>query len=188
MNREKVENGTNSNAIFGVALFLISEAFLFGSLFWTYFYLRHESPVWPPERVHLNTTMALINTALLVISSLVISRTSKFVRAKNKAGLLSSLGITALLGTIFLGVTVFEWTRENLQPWTHAYGSIFYTLTGFHGLHVLAGISYLLILFNRTLNRPLPVRADTSIEAGAFYWHYVDFIWILVFISIFIIR
>jgi cytochrome c oxidase subunit III len=182
------ENPARSPMRLGMVLFLISEAFLFGSLFWTYYYLRSTNAVWPPAGVHLDLNLAVINTIILIVSSGSIWWAGRAIRSGNEKGLALGLAITALLALSFLGITIFEWTHEDFRPWTSAYGSIFYTLTGFHALHVFGGILIMLALFARTVRHRFSSRNYLAVEVGSLYWHYVDFIWLIVFASLFIVR
>lgn len=172
----------------GIILFLISEAFLFGALFFPYYYLRAESPVWPPQGVQLGMTLAIINTVILLSSSAVIWWASKAIQKGNEKGLSIGLAVTMILGIIFLGITIFEWTHETFRPWTSAYGSTFYTLTGFHALHVFGGVLLMATLLGRTLRHRFSSSRFQAVEVGSLYWHFVDFIWIIVFTTLFIIR
>ncbi len=172
----------------GMILFLISEAFLFGSLFWTYYYLRAESPVWPPAGVQLDMVLASINTIILLSSSGTIWWAGKAIGKDNENSLAISLAVTIFLGITFLGITIFEWTHETFRPWTSAYGSIFYTLTGFHALHVFGGVLLMLSLLGRTLRHRFSSSHSLAIEVGSLYWHFVDFVWIIVFTTLFIVR
>jgi cytochrome c oxidase subunit 3 len=170
----------------GMVLFLISEAFLFGALFWTYYYLRGLTPGWPPHTPP--ATLAIVNTAVLLASSGAIWLGARAIRRGNEKGLFVFLLATILLGVAFLGVTAWEWTHEDFRPWTDAYGSTFYTLTGFHALHVLGGVLLMLALLARTARHRFTAVNNTAVEVGSLYWHFVDFIWILVFATLFIIR
>lgn len=171
-----------------IVLFLISESFVFIALFTTYFYLRLYTPVWPPTDVTLDTVLAGTNTGILLISSLTIYLALQSIRRGNKTGLLGGLLATIILGSIFLGITVYEWTILPFQPWSHAYGSIFFTLTGFHALHVFGGILLLVALLIRATRNRFSAERYVAVEVSSYYWHYVNLISILVFISIFIIR
>ncbi len=172
----------------GMVLFLISEAFLFGSLFWTYYYLRDNTPEWPPAGVDLNTALVSANTAILLSSSAAMLWATRAIRQGSGAGLVAGLVATLLLGTTFLFISGWEWSHQEFRPWDHAYGSIFYTLTGFHGAHVLGGLLILLVLLIRALRRRFSRERYLAVEVGGLYWHFVDFIWIFVFTSIFVIR
>ena len=171
-----------------MVFFLISEVFLFGSLFWTYYYLRAENPVWPPSGVQLDLNMAIINTVILLASSGTIWWAGRSIRKGNENGLALGLSITIVLAVAFLGITIFEWTHEDFRPWTSAYGSVFYTLTGFHALHVFGGVMLMLALLARTLRHRFTSGNFLPVDIGSLYWHYVDFIWLIVFSTLFIVR
>jgi heme/copper-type cytochrome/quinol oxidase subunit 3 len=171
----------------GMVLFLVSEFFLFGSLFWTYYYLRAKTAVWPPAGVVLDNNLAYVNTAILLISSVFVWWAGWAVRRGRLKGLAAGLSISIFLGLAFLGITGYEWTHEPFRPWSQAYGSIFYTLTGFHALHVFGGVLLLSALLTRTLRGRFSATRFQAVEIGSLYWHYVDFIWLLVFSTLFII-
>jgi cytochrome c oxidase subunit I+III len=170
----------------GMVLFLASEAFLFGSLFWTYYYLRALTPGWPPH--HPEGALAVLNTVFLLAGSLAVWLGERAIRQGNEKGLLRCLLATAVLGAVFLGITGWEWTHQAFRPWTDAYGSTYYTLTGFHALHVFGGVVLMLALAARTARRRFSTGSSLAVNVGALYWHFVDFIWVLVFITVFIIR
>jgi cytochrome c oxidase subunit III len=177
-----------SHMFLGMVLFLISEAFLFGSLFWTYYYLRASTTPWPPAGVQLDLTMASVNTFILLSSSVSIWWAAGAMRRNSEKGLAIGLIITIVLGVIFLGITISEWTHETFRPWTSAYGSTFYTLTGFHALHVFGGIMLMVALLVRTLKHRFTANNFMAVGIGSLYWHYVDFIWLIVFSTLFIVR
>ncbi len=172
----------------GIVLFLTSEAFLFGVLFWTYYYLRATTNPWPPAGVTLDLNLASINTFFLLASSATIWWATRSIRRDKIKAAATALVITLTFGLIFLGITSYEWLHESFRPWTNAYGSIFYTLTGFHALHVFIGVLLMIALLIRTKKNLFSSRSYLGLEIGSFYWHFVDFIWIFVFSSIFIIR
>lgn len=183
---EHIERPGISRLYLGMLMFLVSEAFLFGNLFFTYYYLRAKTPVWPPQGVELELPLIVVNTAILLTSSVIMQLAIIQAKRGNVRGVLQALPFTMLLGAVFLSIKGWEWLHGGFAPWDHAYGSIFFTMTGFHGLHVLAGIILLGALTIRTLRRqqinPLHV------ETGGLYWHFVDLVWIFVFTSIYIIR
>lgn len=170
----------------GMVLFIISEAFLFGALFWTYYYLRGSSPGWPQH--HPEATLAIANTVLLLGSSLTLTFAGRAINRGRTGGLAGWLFVTLALGAGFLGVTGWEWAHEAFRPWTDVYGSVFFILTGFHALHVLGGVIMLTGLATRAVRGRFTALNHHAVEVGSLYWHYVDFIWILVFITIFIVR
>lgn len=171
----------------GMALFLVSETFLFGSLFWAYFWLGGRSPAWPPEGVDVGRLLASVNTALLVSSSVTVWRALRAVRRGDQRGLVLGLAATLVLGAAFLSITGWEWGHENFRPWDHAYGSIFFTLTGFHGAHVLIGLLLLAVLLLRALRRRFSPERHLAVEVGSLYWHFVDLVWVFVFTLFYLI-
>jgi len=185
---EEPRSKLRSPVFLGMVMFLVSEAFLFGSLFWTYYYLRVKTAVWLPEGVQIESTLATWNTLVLLSSSATAWFGVRSIRKGNEKGLAFGLAATAFLGVGFLGITFWEWANETFRPWTHAYGSIFYTLTGFHALHVLGGALLMLVLLRRTLRGRFSSGNCMAVEAGSLYWHFVDFIWLLVFGTLFIVR
>ncbi len=170
----------------GMLLFLLSETFLFGNLFWTYYYLRAKSPVWPPPGVALELPLIAANTLVLLCSSVVMQLAVNSAQRGDRRATVRGLIITLLLGAVFLTVKGWEWTQVGFTPWDHAYGSIFFTLTGFHGLHVLAGMALLAALTVRTWRAPS--FTPLAVEVGGLYWHFVDFIWLFVFTTLYIIH
>jgi len=187
MSRVEPVKASRTPVYLGMVLFLISEAFLFGALFATYYYLRAETKVWPPAGVRLDTWLASINTFILLSSSATIWWAGRAIRKGSENGLGIYLGLTIFLGITFLGITVYEWVHATFQPWSNAYGSTFFTLTGFHALHVFAGVVLMASMLARTLRHRFSSGNILPIEISSLYWHYVDFIWILVFTSIFIV-
>lgn len=174
--------------LLGMALFIVSEAFLFGSLFWTYYYLRAKSwPAWPPADVHLELGLVTLNTVFLLASSVTISAAIAAIRRGSQGGLAGGLLATLVLGAAFLGITGWEWTHASFRPWSHAYGSTFYTLTGFHAAHVLAGLAILAALLVRTLRGHITAERRLALEVGSLYWHFVDVVWIAVYSTLFLV-
>lgn len=178
-----------SSAGLGMALFLVSEAFLFGSLFIIYYYLRANTVgAWPPANVHLALGLVTVNTVLLLSSSVTMHAATAAIRRGRQGSLARWLLATIVLGAAFLGITAWEWTHATFRPWDHAYGSIFYTLTGFHALHVLIGLGVLAALLARATRGRFSAQRHLAVEVGGLYWHFVDGVWIAVYSTIFLIR
>jgi cytochrome c oxidase subunit 3 len=183
------QEGTRRTPMFtGMVLFIISEAFLFGSLFWSYYYLRATTQVWPPAGANIERTLAITNTILLPASSAAIWFATTAIRKGNRRALITGLIATLTLGSAFLGITIWEWMHEPFTPWSHAYGSIFFTLTGFHALHVFAGILVMTALLIRSARGLYTSTNYQAIDTSSLYWHFVDFIWLFVFASVFIVK
>jgi cytochrome c oxidase subunit III len=182
------EKTSSSPMKLGIILFLISEMFLFGALFTVYYYLRAETAVWPPAGVHLGMGLGVVNTAILLSSSAVIWWAGRAIKKGNEIALSVAFILTIALGMTFLSITGYEWAHESFGVSTSAYGSIFFTMTGFHALHVFGGILLMLSLFARNAKHKFSSSHYLAIEVSSLYWHYVDFIWILVFTTLFIIK
>ena len=185
---ERRERLWQTNIYLAMLLFLYSEAFLFGSLFWAYYFLKFKTPVWPPEGVELETSLMSASTAVLLLSSGTMQASIMAIRRGSQRGLVLGLVATMLLGSAFLGIKVWDWFHLPFRPWDHAYGSVFYTLTAFHGAHVLGGLLVLAALLVRALRRLFSPDRHLAVEVGGLYWHFVDLVWLGVFSTLFIIR
>ncbi len=175
----------------GMLLFLGTEVMMFATLLSAYIVLRFASSSWPPPQLpHLPLLLTSINTVILLSSSIFIHRAQKNISAKNQKKLIFHLLITLVLGSGFLSLQALEWIRlihEGLVPQTGAFASVFFTITGFHGLHVLIGILLLVFLLIQTMRRINTEHHHNAIHVGSMYWHFVDIVWIVVFISLYII-
>jgi cytochrome c oxidase subunit III len=165
----------------GMLLFIASEALLFLLLFFSYFYLGRREPRWPMHPAP-KLTLALTMLAVLVASSVVLHAGERAVKAGRTAGARLAVAVTLVMGVAFLAIQVYEYRDhlKTLKPTTDAYGSIFYTITSFHALHLVGGmlmLAYVLVLpdlepRDRPPHRPL--------HNAALYWHFVDLIWVIV--------
>jgi cytochrome c oxidase subunit 3 len=175
--------------LLGIYLFLASEAMLFGSFFAAYFFARvsaNDGP-WPPEPYHLPVFLALLNTLILVSSSFTIHWATTAIRRDDRAALTAGLGLTILLGLTFLLIQITEYIRIGFSPRDLAFGSTFYGLTGLHGLHVFVGLCLLSFAFWRTLRGHFSSHAHLGLEVPAIYWHFVDVMWIIVYVTVYVI-
>jgi cytochrome c oxidase subunit III len=177
-----------SSLLFGTILFLASELLFFGGLFAAYFNLRAETSPWPPEGVELEVVAATIGTLLLVASSFTLRAG---VVAGGRSRLRAMRGwtiVTIVLGGAFLGIQLFDWLHLDFGVSSHAYGTMFYAMTGFHGLHVLAGLLLMLVVLGRSVQGAYRDGNVESAEAVAYYWHFVDVVWIALYATIFLLR
>lgn len=168
----------------GAVVWISSELLFFGTLFGSYFTLRATSDgPWPPEGAEVDRAIAALGTALLVSSSATMhlaSRAATLGRAREvNRWLLTTFG----LGAIFLALQVREWTVLPFAASDHSFGTIFYTLTGFHGLHVFAGLVAMLVLVWTSTQRA--VRHE-AIEVMSYYWHFVDVVWLALFATVYL--
>jgi cytochrome c oxidase subunit 3 len=174
-------------------IFLLSDWFSFAGLLLGYGILRAESTVWHhPGQPSLNIPFTALLTLVLAVSSVTIIRAYDDASSGNRSGSSRWLAITAALGVLFLIGQYAEWVgilhpglmKEGLVFGQSAYASTFYVITGFHGLHVVAGVVYLLITLARNARR---VATANDIELLGLFWHFVDFVWNIVFVLVYLI-
>jgi cytochrome c oxidase subunit 3 len=174
--------------VFGVVLFLASESMFFAGLFASYYALRAITTPWPPPGIHLDLLESTIGTVLLGLSSVTTMLFQTFATRRNLVAARIALTSTAVLGAFFLAIAVHGWLHNNFRIDTNAYGSLFYAMTGFHALHVLAGI-VLLVLLNVFLTVPaFTSDRRAGAEAIAYYWHFVFVVWLGLWGTIYLIR
>jgi len=167
----------------GVWWFLASEIMVFGGLIGSYILSRIAAGGWAAERAHVNTRLAVINTIVLVTSSLTVVEAHAAAEADERGRARQFLLFTVLLGCTFLGIKVYEYAGEfahGLTPASGLFWSFYYTMTGLHGLHVLAGVIVNFSLFAATGGAAWP-RLKHRIEYAGLYWHFVDVVWIFLF-------
>jgi cytochrome c oxidase subunit 3 len=194
--------------------FIGSECMLFASLISTYLIYKGRSVVGPyphdaclppacstPLKAILNIPVTSASTFVLLMSSLAMVLALAAVEMKDQPKRSTSerilgssklwLWMTALLGTLFLGFQAFEFTsfvHEGLTIRTNLFGSSFFTLTGFHGAHVTAGVLWLLTLLAIDYRRGLGPKDAINVDLAALYWHFVDVVWIVIFTLVYLIK
>lgn len=170
---------TKTNRV-GLWLFMVSEAFLFGGLLASRFYL------WGNTRPELDQTLGLIVTAVLLVSSFFMNRAESAIAHGDRETFLNSMLITAGLGVAFLiGVVGFEW-QGHLKPWDGVYGAVVFGMTGLHALHVLSGVVLILIVWNLGRKGHFSAERHWGVEATAVYWHFVDVVWVFFYPALYL--
>jgi cytochrome c oxidase subunit III len=173
----------------GVIVWLASELMFFSGLFAAFFSLRAATPVWPPHGDTLDVPPVLVATILLVLSSFTMQYGVHRAIMGSKAGFLGWLALTFCLGGLFEGLQISDYLGRPFAISSNAYGSAFYTLTGFHFLHVLAGLIGMILVGGRALkSKRFGHRSMPSIEFLSYYWHFVDVVWIALFLAIFVLK
>ena len=178
--------------LLGMYFFIASEVMLFGSFFTAYFFARivvGSEGGWPPEGFELPVYLALLNTIILVTSSFTMHWALQAVKRGNRSGLVAGLTLTFLLGLTFLLIQGREYTRLGFAPYDNAFGSTFYGLTGLHGAHVFVGLNLLLYALVRSVRGhygPEPEK-HLGVELPGIYWHFVDVMWIIVYVTVYVI-
>ncbi len=172
----------------GMLLFIISEVMIFGAFFTAYFFIRvvTKDP-WPAHGTTLPEAVAGVNTAILVSSSLTIHWALVSVRKGNRFGLKAGMVATFLLGASFLAIQVNEYIHIGFAPQDSAQGTIFYSLTGLHGVHVAIGLCALLIVTIRAFLGHYSAEHHQGMEVPGIYWHFVDAMWIVVYTTVYVL-
>lgn len=177
-----------SPILFGTILFLASELLFFGGLFGAYYALRAQTTPWPPDGVELGTVLAAIATTLLVASSGTFHLGLVAARRERLGGLRVWTGVTLALGATFLGIQIYDYLRLTFEVSSSAYGTMYYAMTGLHGLHVLAGLALMLIVLGRSMQGAYRGGNVDGLHAVGYYWHFVDVVWIALFATLFMVR
>ncbi|QEO09995.1 cytochrome c oxidase subunit 3 [Protaetiibacter larvae] len=188
----------------GTIVWLGSEVMFFAGLFAVYFTLRSTSPgLWEEQTAKLNVTYSLINTIILVLSSFTAQfgvfaaermqpRRTGGVFAFTKWGLVEWFFLSYALGAVFVVGQIFEYGQlvsEHVGLQSDSYGSVFYFATGFHGLHVTGGLIAFLLVIGRVFSvKTFTHKEATSAIVVSYYWHFVDVVWIGLFLVIYVLR
>ncbi len=175
---------------FGLIVFLISEAMLFGGIFAHYVMTRLAAPAWPPEGVpELELTLPAVNTLILVTSSLVIHQADDAIR-KNKIGTVRAwLFATFLMGAVFIAGQAYEYMHMGYGLTANIFANLFYIMTGFHGFHVLIGLTIIAVVLLKSLKpNYYSAQEHFGIAAASIYWHFVDIVWVVLFAILYLWR
>lgn len=176
----------------GFLLFIVSEVMFFFSFFWAFF---HSSlapsemlgSVWPPEGITSFDPwkVPLLNTYILLLSGVMVTAAHHFILMGDQVESLDYLALTLFLATLFTFVQGFEYLTGAFSINDGVYGSTFYLLTGFHGLHVLVGTFFLGVCFYRLWKKHYSQTHHLGFEAAAWYWHFVDVVWLFLFVAVY---
>nr|UMB51037.1 cytochrome c oxidase subunit III [Pipa arrabali] len=177
---------------YGMILFITSEVFFFIGFFWA-FYNSSLSPtletgeIWPPAGViPLNPfEVPLLNTAVLLASGVTVTWAHHSIMHGNRKEAIQSLTMTIALGLYFTALQATEYYEAPFTVADGAYGSTFFVATGFHGLHVIIGSLFLLICLLRQIQYHFTSKHHFGFEAAAWYWHFVDVVWLFLYVSIY---
>lgn len=174
-------------------LFIGSEGAFFFSFFWAYFYSALSPSIeigvtWPPVGISPISPWGfpLFNTTLLIVSGISITIAHHNLIGVNISEVLKWTNITYLLGLLFSFIQFIEYRNCSFSIAEGIYGSCFYMLTGFHGLHVIIGTIFLIVCYYRTNASHFTQGRHVGFECCIWYWHFVDVIWILLYISVYI--
>lgn len=195
--RERTFQGNHTKKVliglkFGILLFIISEFFFFISFFWAFFHSRLSASIelglfWPPLGILTFDPfkIPLLNTIILLTSGISITWAHYRVLNKNFKQTFWRLFLTIFLGIYFSILQFLEYLEAGFSIADSSYGSSFFIATGFHGLHVLIGTFFILVCLIRQNNFHFSNYHHFGFEAAAWYWHFVDVVWLFLFISIY---
>ena len=175
----------------GFWAFIGSECLFFGTLISTYMVYKGASIQGPYPHEILDIPLTTLSTFVLLMSSLSMVLALDGVQRGNKKLTLTWLAGVIVMGLIFLGFQVYEFNHfvhEGLTIPRNVFGSSFFVLTGFHGAHVTVGVIWMITLFILALRDKLPPSKALSVEIAGLYWHFVDVVWIVIFVLIYLIQ
>jgi len=183
-----VQKGLNM----GVILFIVSEALFFLAIFWAYFHSSLSPTVelgahWPPMGIDAINPFELpaLNTVILLSSGVTVTYAHHSIIQGNRSGTLYGMVLTVLLAVIFTVLQGVEYSVSSFTISDGTFGSCFYFGTGFHGLHVMIGTAFIAVALWRVLAYHVTDNHHLGLEASILYWHFVDVVWLFLYISIY---
>lgn len=183
---------------YGILLFIVSEVMFFSAWFWSFFKnalypMGPESPIkdgiWPPEgTIPFDAwSLPLINTLILLLSGVAVTWAHyAFVHEGDRKTAIRGLAVAVLLGVAFTCLQAYEYSHASGGLSENVYWNVFFMTTGFHGFHVIIGTIFLFVCLVRLMRGNMTPESHTGLEAAAWYWHFVDVVWIFLFFSIYV--
>jgi cytochrome c oxidase subunit III len=175
----------------GMLAFLLSEVAFFSTLIVVYLSYLHRDRVGPTPREALSLPLVIGTTICLLSSSLVIHMAGRAFERARQATFCLWWAVTILLGAAFLAGTAYEWYElietHGLTLRRNLFGTTYYTLVGFHGLHVTAGLVMMSVVLAFALGRRLTQANPVGVQLVSWYWHFVDVVWIVVFTVVYLV-
>ena len=177
-----------SGPVLGMVIFVASEAMFFATFFGAYFTIYSVNPVWPPAGFpRLKPELAAVLTVLLVTSSVTLQIGVRAIRRDRTRAMLVWLGLTILLGAGFLGLQLYDYSLLGFGVRDGIFGSLFYVMTGLHMAHVFGGVLMLAVVMYRGMAGQFSGKHHDMVEATSLYWHFVDVVWICLFITFYVV-
>lgn len=176
----------------GMLLFILSEVCFFFSFFWGFFHSSLAPSIdigatWPPIGIQAFDPfqIPLLNTAILLSSGATVTWSHHALINGNRKESITALILTIVLGLIFTSLQGWEYYEASFSIADSVYGTTFFVATGFHGLHVIIGTTFLIVCFFRLINYHFTKHHHNGYEASIWYWHFVDYVWIFLYICIY---
>nr|AFY16785.1 cytochrome c oxidase subunit III [Dalcantha dilatata] len=195
--RESTFQGKHTNKVvtglkMGMVLFIISEVFFFISFFWSFFHSSLAPTVeigmtWPPKGIIVFNPMEipLLNTMILLSSGITVTWAHHSMMNNNYKQVMTSLFLTVMLGIMFTALQYYEYIESMFCISDSVYGASFFMMTGFHGIHVIIGSMFLMTCLMRHIKSHFSSQHHFGFEAAAWYWHFVDVVWLFLYISVY---
>jgi heme/copper-type cytochrome/quinol oxidase subunit 3 len=202
--REGTFEGVHTFAVqyglrFGMILFIVSEIMLFFAFFWAFFHsslnpVPEIGCIWPPKGIHVirpwitwtDSGIPLYNTIILLISGAFLTWSHAALLEGDREDTFAGLTWTIMLATLFTLIQGYEYCNALFNINDGIYGSTFYMLTGLHGAHVIIGTCFLIVALVRLYKGQLRKENHIGFETAAWYWHFVDVVWIFLFVTVYI--
>lgn len=176
----------------GIGLFIFMEAFTFLSVFWAYFHSSLAPTIeigssWPPTGIEPLDPFAipLLNTIILLSSGATVTYAHHSLIQGNRHGAILGTFLTVVLAVLFTGLQYIEYTNAGFTISDSVFGTVFFASTGLHGIHVIIGTIFILVSFFRIVNYHLTDHHHVGYEAAILYWHFVDVVWLFLFIAVY---
>ncbi len=180
---------------YGMMFFITSEVMFFVAFFWAFFnfalFPEHvagaKEMIWPPEGIHTFAPFHIpfLNTMILLLSGTTVTWAHHSLIENDRKGLVTGLLLTVLLGLSFTGFQALEYSHAPFHFGGTIYPSVFFLATGFHGFHVIVGTLFLIVCFLRASSGEFTPERHFGFEAAAWYWHFVDVVWLFLFVCIY---
>jgi heme/copper-type cytochrome/quinol oxidase subunit 3 len=179
--------GRLSSGWWGMLVVIGTEAALFAYLLFSTFYVAAQHVgAWPPRGMP-SLGLAIAGTVVLIAGSVTMWWGERGIRRDRRSTLLLGLGASIVLAIAFVVLEATEWSRKGFTPMTDVYGSLYFTVTGFHLLHVLVGVLMLVMLFVWTVFGYFGARRHSTVSIGVIYWHFVTAVWLAVFATFYVV-
>lgn len=178
--------GRRSSGWWGMLALIATEGSIFAYLLFSYFYVAAQAvPPWPAGGAP-KLWIALLNSALLLASSVCVAWAERGVQRDARGQALAGLAAALLMGIAFVALLGLEWSHQAASPTSGVYGSLFFTITGFHLAHVIVGLLMLLALLGWTALGYFGSERHSAFSIGALYWHFVGVVWLAVFAALYL--